>query len=112
MNPAELIAKAEDQGVHLVADGSHLRCKYRSGLPEELKAELVAHKPVLLAYLSGFGDGAMCRIKSPADLPSEWRLEWEERAAIMEYDGGLSRELAEHLALVEIVNQMSAVQKS
>lgn len=106
------MAKIEGLGVHLVADGLHLRCKYRSGLPEELKAELVAHKPVLLAYLSGFAAGTTCRIKSPADLPSEWRLEWEERAAIMEYNGGLTREMAKHLALVEIVKQMAVIHKN
>jgi hypothetical protein len=111
LNPAELIAKAEGLGVHLVADGSHLRCKYESRFPEELKAELVAHKPVLIAYLLGFADGTACRIDSPADLPSEWRLEWEERSAIMQYDGGLPREQAEHLALKDIVQQMRAKQK-
>jgi hypothetical protein len=112
MSPTDLIAKAKGQGVQLVADGQHLRCKYRRGLPEELKAELVSHKPVLLAYLTGFADGVVYQINSPADLPSEWRMEWEERAAIMEYDGGLTREQAEYYALVEIVKQMARVQKS
>ena len=28
---------------------------------------------------------------------------WEERAAIMEFDGGISRELAECLALLEVI---------
>ena len=37
----------------------------------------------------------------PADLgdwPKEWREAYEERAAIMEYDGGLSRSEAERLS--------------
>lgn len=34
-----------------------------------------------------------------ADLPPDWREEYEERAAIMEYDGGLSRPNAEVSAL-------------
>jgi hypothetical protein len=38
-----------------------------------------------------------------ADLPPEWHLVWDERAAIIEYDGGLCRERAEHLALVEVL---------
>jgi hypothetical protein len=32
---------------------------------------------------------------------------WDERAAIMEYDGGMPRERAEHLALLDVVEQMS-----
>lgn len=43
---------------------------------------------------------------SPADLPGDWRLEWEERAAIREYDGGQAREHAEAEALREIVERM------
>ncbi len=40
------------------------------------------------------------------DLDMDWRVEWEERAAVMEYDGGLPRERAEALALAEIVREM------
>ncbi len=36
---------------------------------------------------------------SPDDLPGDWRVGWEERAAILEYDGGHSREHAEAVAL-------------
>ena len=39
----------------------------------------------------------------PDGLPSDLRIEFEERAAIMEYDGGLPREGAEALALAEVV---------
>ena len=28
----------------------------------------------------------------PDDLPGDWRVEFEERAAVKEYDGGLPRE--------------------
>ena len=41
-------------------------------------------------------------IIGPDSLPMEWRIEYEERAAILEYDGGLPREEAEVLALREI----------
>ena len=41
-------------------------------------------------------------INGPADLPMDWRIDWEERAAILEYDGGLSREAADSQALDEI----------
>jgi len=42
----------------------------------------------------------------PDDLPGDWRVEFEERAAIKEYDGGLPRERAEAEALAEIVTQI------
>ena len=40
------------------------------------------------------------------DLPAEWWYEYEERAAIREYDGGLPRELAEHYALLDTLALM------
>ena len=40
------------------------------------------------------------------DLPGDWRVWFEERAAIIEYDGGLPRERAEAEALVETVRLM------
>jgi hypothetical protein len=40
------------------------------------------------------------------DLDPDWRVEWEERAAIMEFDGGQPRERAEAAALREIVERM------
>jgi hypothetical protein len=46
------------------------------------------------------------RIASPADLPSEWFVAWDERAAIMEYEGSLPREIAEHESLLWIVKEM------
>lgn len=48
-------------------------------------------------------------ISSPGDLPMDWRIEFEERAAILEYDGGLPREKAEVLALREIFARIKAM---
>lgn len=44
---------------------------------------------------------------TPADLPAEWRDVFEERASIMEYEGGLSREHAEAAALDETRRSMA-----
>jgi hypothetical protein len=44
----------------------------------------------------------------PESLPIDWRIEYEERAAILEYDGGLSREDADTQALVEILERMKS----
>jgi hypothetical protein len=48
---------------------------------------------------------------SPADLPADLFVVWDEWAAVLEYDDGLSRELAEHLALMEIVERLGAGQR-
>ena len=40
------------------------------------------------------------------DLPADLRVEFEERAAIMEFDGRLPRERAEALALAEALRRM------
>lgn len=43
---------------------------------------------------------------TPSNLPMEWRIEFEERAAILEYDGGLSRDNADRQALREIAERI------
>ncbi|MGB2986942.1 MAG: hypothetical protein WBE26_13805 [Phycisphaerae bacterium] len=45
---------------------------------------------------------------TPADLPADWRIEWEERAAVREYEGGQAREHAEAETLRGIVERMKA----
>lgn len=47
-------------------------------------------------------------IPSADDLPTDWRIEFEERAAIREYDGNQPREDAEREALKEILARMQA----
>jgi len=44
------------------------------------------------------------------DLPPDWHFLWDERAAIMEYDGGLPRERAEAEALAAILRLMRAAE--
>ncbi len=51
---------------------------------------------------------ASARAIMPDDLPGDWRVEWEERAAIREYDGLQHREYAEAEALTEILQRMRA----
>lgn len=42
---------------------------------------------------------------TPEDLTEDERERWEERSAIMQYDGGLSREAAEAAAMVDVVQR-------
>lgn len=61
-------------------------------LTDDLRASIKAHKAVLVDYLS----------RTAANDPSEAELEaQEERAAIIEYDGRLSRTEAERLARLD-----------
>lgn len=47
----------------------------------------------------------------PDTLPMDWRIDFEERAAILEYDGGLAREEAEAQALREILKRMKRTEE-
>ena len=48
----------------------------------------------------------------PDDLPGDWRVEWEERASVREYDGGQAREHAEAEAFSEILARMRSAGES
>lgn len=50
------------------------------------------------------GPGPRTPATIAAAWPERWREAWEERAAVMEYDGGLARADAERRALVSVVN--------
>ena len=48
-------------------------------------------------------------IVGPDSLPMEWRIEYEERSAILEFAGGLSREDADKQALEEILERLKTL---
>lgn len=45
-------------------------------------------------------------ITGPDDLPTDWAIEWLERASIREHDGHQSREAADRDAFIEILARM------
>jgi hypothetical protein len=45
-------------------------------------------------------------LAKPDSLPMDWRIDYEERAAILQYDGGLDRGEAEAHALQEIAQRI------
>jgi len=49
---------------------------------------------------------------APDDLTPEWHFLWDERAAVMEYDGKMPKERAEALALADILGQMKRARES
>ena len=68
-------------------------------------AQPIRRKPELLYGLSLYGAGGIVTLLLPVQsyrelLPEALMELWEERAAIMEYEGGLSREDAEWQAFL------------
>lgn len=88
MNVLSLLNEARHYGATLKVNGERLRVEAPAPLPDALLSELRAHKAELLALLA--------RNKIP---DSESIYEWyQERAAIMETDGGLSPDKANRQA--------------
>ena len=75
-----------------------------SFLESLFRADPVAD-PAVVPSVAPAADTALPEL-TPDDLPSEWRAEFEERAAIREYDGDMPRELAEHYALLDVLKMM------
>jgi hypothetical protein len=92
MDGLTLLDEARAAGLTVVADGDLLRIRGpRSAEP--VAHRLIANKALVLYALAD-------------RLPVDWHLQWDERSAIMEADGGLPRERAEALALLDVLEQM------
>lgn len=92
MTVETLLKSIQAAGGTLEPRGDRLRVNAPSPLPEDLLSELRVHKAELMALLRG---------KLPAhvgDWPTEWVESYQERAGIMEFDGGLPTAEAEHRA--------------
>jgi hypothetical protein len=83
MNAAQLLTELTRLGVRIEAHGERLRYSPRSAVTPDLAKRMKAHKGEL-----------MTMAREAADE------QFEERAAIMEYDGGLSRTDAEYFARI------------
>src|SRR5262245_8286942 len=98
MDGMTLLEQARSAGLTVLVQGDKLviRGPRRAG---PLAERLLAHKGEVIGALAV---GSL----TPADLPGDWHFLWDERAAIMEYDGDLPRGRAEALALLDILDQM------
>lgn len=92
MTAAALIAAAGSAGVTMRIDGDRLvlSAPYRPN--DELLEELRREKLAIVAYLRELA----------AWSEEDWNALYDERAGIMEYDGGLSRGEAEDRAAEEV----------
>jgi hypothetical protein len=107
MSATGLLEELRILGVLVVPEGDRLRIEAPTAvMTPKLRRSLADHKPELLALL-GAPQHPTTTI-TPNDLPSDWRVEFEERAAIREYEGRQAREHAEAEALREVVARMRA----
>ena len=91
MTPENLLHLLVERGFRLTADGETLRVAPAAKLDEALRLEIASHKAALLDLLT-----------PPAITPGERaniEESIEERAAILEYDGGEDRATAEAKAI-------------
>jgi|SRR5258707_8328138 hypothetical protein len=96
MDGMTLLGEARAAGLDVQARGNRLviRGPRRA---ESIARRLLAQKTLVLEALAITG---LERRIASHQLPSDWHFLWDERAAIMEYDGDLPRERAEALAYI------------
>ena len=90
-----LLAHLRQRGIILTADGDTLRARPAERIDPDIAARIRRHKPVLLALVQ-----SQAANRPDAENIAEFI---QERAAIMEYDGGLPRPKAERAAVVRAV---------
>ena len=97
MDGLTLLRKAWAAGLAVQADGERLRIR-GPRQAEPIAQQLIAHKAAVLSALTAkpalTPDAPSARTFGirVEDLNPDWRVEWEERAAVMEYDGELPRQ--------------------
>jgi hypothetical protein len=90
MSAAQALSAARAVGIHLEVDGDDLLLEASAPPPTAILDGLSQHKAEIVAVLRPGRDGWSAE---------DWRSFFEERAAIAEFDGGLSRTEAEAQAL-------------
>jgi hypothetical protein len=93
-----LIEDARAAGLSIEVEGADLIIEADYEMPPDLLASLRQHKAELIAVL-------VPPSSSAAPTAEWWRDEFEERAAIREYDGHYTRAEAERLAWGELENR-------
>ena len=102
MTAAAVVRNAVAAGVVLRVRGAALVLSAHSQPDEHLLRELRSEKPAIVAYLRGLALWD----------EDDWNALCDERAGIMEFDGGLSRAEAEVRAREEVDRLRSLVRSS
>ena len=85
----EVLNRAKDHGLEIESKGDRLRLRAAQPPPAELLTELAKHKPAIISLLQTAGE---------CWSADDYRLLYEERAAIAEIDGQLTRHEAGNIA--------------
>lgn len=101
-----LLNQARAAGLDVRTVGNRLRLCGPQRL-ESIALELLRCKAEIVPILE-----TARSIREPGELPADWRVEWEERTAIREYEGGQAREHAEAEAFTEIPARMRTAGES
>ena len=94
MSAAEALSRATAAGVRVRLDGADLLIEAATAPPDALIEMLSHYKSDIVA---------MMRHAESAWSPADWRDYFNERAAIAEFDGGLSRTQAEARAFTSCI---------
>lgn len=97
MTAAAIIASALASGVRVKLDGDRLVLSAANQPDDRLLEELRRKKPEIVEYLCGFS----------AWRDEDWQALFDERAGIVEFDGGMSRSEAEAAAADEVARLRS-----
>jgi hypothetical protein len=96
----DLMKSLTADGVEFSTDGVRIRWRNGDGrVTPDVVATLAAEKATVIDFLSG--KNVPAGVPASPD-PEDLRTAFEERAAILEYDAGLSREEAERQATAEV----------
>jgi hypothetical protein len=100
MSPVEILRRLYDAGVELFAAGAKLHYRAAPGAyTPELRDLVARHRAALEIELQRIA----CDLRDEAATwPEGAREAYEERAAILEHDAGLPREVAERWAFEEV----------
>jgi hypothetical protein len=96
MNAADAVKAARSAGVDLRLDGDDLALSAASAPPTAVLDALSQHKAEIVALLRPGHDGWSAE---------DWQAYFDERAGIIEFDGGLPRAEAEAQAFACCVNE-------
>jgi len=86
VSASQALRAARDAGIHLEVEGDDLLLEAPAPPPTAVLDALSRHKAEIVRILHPAKDGWSAE---------DWRLYFEERAAVAEFDGGLSRDEAE-----------------
>lgn len=115
-----LLATLLHRGVELAVVGDRLRYRPPDAVTNELRADLIRHKPELLSLIRkmaapALATGTWARYASAllAQVSDDThrvdlREAFEERAAICQYDGNLGIEDAERIAFVQLCRAVTS----